>query len=85
MSDTIFVLTLRNPFLFMADDNPIVEEYRGVPIRRYPRVYLRISIYEMKRFIDAEKDFDLSAKEAIKSKKIWCTECNDTSIKRFNK
>lgn len=66
------------------DDNPIVENYRGIDVRRYPRVYLRISTYEMKRFIDLQKDFGLSAVEAIKSKKIWCNDCKDTSVKKFN-
>lgn len=70
----------------MADDNlknPIVETYRGKEIRRYPVVYLRISIYEMKRFIDAQLDFGLSAKEAIKNKKLLCSDCKDSSFKKF--
>lgn len=54
--------------------NPIVETYRGVPLRRYPIVYLRISIYEMKRIIDANKDFGMSAKDAIKTKGVLCKE-----------
>ncbi len=65
------------------DKNPIIEIYRGVPVRKYPRVYLRISVYEMKKFIDLEKDFELSAKEAIKSKKIWCNDCKETTFKKF--
>ncbi len=52
--------------------NPIIETYKGVPIRRYPRVYLRVSVYEMKRFIDAKVDLGISEKEAIKSLDIFC-------------
>lgn len=64
------------------DSNPIVEIYKGVSIRRYPRVYLRVSVYEMKRFIDAEQDLGLSAKEAIKNKKVLCNSCKDVEEKK---
>jgi len=52
--------------------NPIVETYKGVPIRKYPRVYLRVSVYEMKRFIDAKVDLGISEKEAVMSLDIFC-------------
>lgn len=34
--------------------NPIVETYKGVQIRRYPLLQLRISVTEMKNIIDAQ-------------------------------
>lgn len=67
-----------------VNKNPLEGLYRGRKIYKYPTVYLRVSVWEMKKFIDLEIDVGLSAKEAIKSKKIWCTDCKDTSVKKFN-
>lgn len=57
--------------------------YRGHAIPLYPMVRMRVSIDEMKLFIDAKLDYGLSAKNAIKSKKVFCIDCNDTSFKKF--
>lgn len=51
-------------------NNPIIEKYRGVDIRQYPMIRIRVSVYEMKRIIDAQKDFSMSVREAVTDKKI---------------
>lgn len=58
-------------------ENPIVEVYRGVSIRKYPLMFIRPSIPEAKKIIDARLDFGLSLKNAIKSKKVFCYPCNE--------
>lgn len=63
--------------------NPIVEVYKGVPIRKYPRIYLRLSIYEMKRVIDANIEKGLCAKNAIKANRVFCNPCIDPSFKKY--
>jgi hypothetical protein len=51
-------------------ENPIIDKYRGVVIRKYNTIKIRVSVTEYKRFIDAKKDLGLSVKEAIKSGKV---------------
>lgn len=53
-------------------DNPIVEYYRGRPIRKYPFLVLRVSVPEYKRFIDMSADKRISASEAIRNGEILC-------------
>lgn len=65
--------------------NPIIETYRGKPIHLYPMVRFRVSIGEMKKFIDLALDQGLSAKEAIKQKKILCRDCNGLEVISFKK
>lgn len=57
--------------------------YREHPISLYPMVRMRVSIDEMKLFIDAKLDYGLSAKNAIKSKKVFCNDCIDPSFKKY--
>ncbi len=68
----------QTPNLFSS--NPIIEVYRGESIRKYPRIYIRISVPEMKKIIDANIDFGMSAKEAIESKKVLCRECKQMNM-----
>lgn len=52
--------------------NPIVETYKGIPIRKYPRIYMRVSIWEMKKFIDLKVDKGITEREAIKTQQVFC-------------
>lgn len=83
MSDSIFVLNLTNPIFMAKNDNPIVENYRGVNIRQYPRVYIRVSIYEMKRIIDLKLDKGLTEKEAIKNNNVLCATSPTFEIRKI--
>ena len=64
-------------------DNPIVEIYRKVKIRQHPIVFLRVSIPQMKRIIDAKEDLGLTAKEAILTANVLCKECKEPQFKKF--
>lgn len=59
--------------------NPVLEVYRGKPIRKYNLVLLRVSMDEMKMFIDAKLDEDLSARKAIQRKKLLC-DCSQPTL-----
>lgn len=50
--------------------NPVVEVYRGVPVKRYSRVDIRVNVTEMRRIIDAKIDEGLTAREAIQKRRI---------------
>lgn len=65
--------------------NPIIGYYRGLPYRASNLVYLRVNIFEYKRFIDAKLDLGFSQKEAIKKTNILCEPCNELSIKKIPK
>ncbi len=56
-------------------ENPIVETYRGKEIRKYPMVQIRVSVWQMKKIIDAKIDLGLSEKEAIAKLNLFC-ECS---------
>lgn len=45
--------------------NPIIETYRGCPVRKYNVLRIYITVGEMKKLIDARQDQRLSIKEAI--------------------
>lgn len=50
--------------------NPVVETYRGVSVRRYNKIQIRVNPFEYKKFIDARIDDGYSDKEAIEHKRI---------------
>ena len=66
----------------MAYDNPILFHHRGVAVRKYNKVQLRVNQFEFVQFIDAKFDFNLTAKEAIEQRKALCHLCN--SAESFN-
>lgn len=64
-------------------ENPVVETYRGVPIKRYPLVQIRISTYQMKKIIDAKLDLGLSEKEAVLRLNLFCECSQDVQVIRY--
>lgn len=64
----------------MFSKNKILENYRGVNIREYPCLVLRITVPEMKKIVDLKLDFGMTAKEAIESKKVLCRDCNKIEV-----
>lgn len=58
------------------NNNPIIEVYRGVNIRKYNLLVLRVSQFEIKKFIDLRKDKRISAREVIEE---TCTACTPSS------
>lgn len=57
-----------------------VEIYRGIEIKRHPKVFIRVSVSEMKKLIDARLDMGMSAREAIASTNIICKKCLPSAI-----
>ncbi len=56
--------------------NPVVGTYRGVTIRKYNEVKIRVSCHEFRQFIDAKLDHRLPTREAIQHMKLLCNPCN---------
>ncbi len=65
--------------------NPVIEYYRGFPIKTYNLIFIRVTIPEYKRFIDAKIDKGLSQKESIKQLNILCKPCNQINPIKLNK
>lgn len=63
--------------------NPIVEIYRGKPIRKYNKINFRVNQYEMKKFIDLQEDNSLSVRTIMKC--LFGSDCNGIEIMVFNK
>jgi hypothetical protein len=55
--------------------NPVVEVYRGQKIRKYNTIILRVSQFELKRFIDAKQDLDLEVREFLEYTGSPCESC----------
>lgn len=66
-------------------DNPIVETYRGIHIKKYPMVQIRVSVWQMKKIIDAKLDFGLSEKEAVSRLNLFCECSQSVQIVRYGK
>lgn len=64
--------------------NNIVEVYRGVNVRTYNQIILRVSQYEFKKFIDFKKDGKLSARDVIEASSKPCECCKNSSVITFN-
>ena len=62
-------------------DNPIIETYRGRPIRKYNVLFIRISHYELKKLIDLKEDHKISPRKAIQSGYILCN-CDGVKIEK---
>ncbi len=67
----------------MSFSNPVVETYRGIPIRKYPLIKIRVGIAAMKKIIDARIDLNLNEKEAISRLNILCECSQDIQIIRY--
>lgn len=63
--------------------NPIVETYRGVAIRKYPMIRIRVGISIMKKIIDARIDLNLNEKEAISKLNLFCECSQGVQILRY--
>ena len=52
--------------------NRVISNYKGVPIRIYNSIYIRVTVDEYIKFIDASIDFGLSARNAIIKHNLLC-------------
>lgn len=60
--------------------NPIIEYYRGKPVRKYNMIRLRVSQFEIKKIIDANLDLELSAREFLEIAGRPCEKCKGIEI-----
>ena len=51
-------------------ENPIIEIYKGHPIRKYNYILLRVTESTKKKLIDAKLDLNISHKDAIAQNKV---------------
>lgn len=61
--------------------NPVVEIYRGTPVKKYPVLRINVSQTEMKKIIDMRVDKGLSSRDIIERGYLLCP-CNDVEIKK---
>lgn len=66
----------------MADNLP---HYRGHILKPYNRIYLRVSQFEFKKFIDAKLDLGLSAREFLEYSGKPCEHCINTEVLVYDK
>jgi hypothetical protein len=71
--------TPEEPIKSRKNDNPVIEVYKGIPIRKYNTVWIRVSASEKKKFIDLRVNFGMSERDAIEQKSMLCP-CNDSII-----
>lgn len=70
----------------MAENgNPVLEIYKGRPVRKYNKVYLRVTQWEMKQFIDAKELLGLSVRQVIEGANKPCDHCKGIEVQIFNK
>ena len=63
----------------------IIEIYRGVNVRKYNRINIRVNAYEFKRFIDAKIDNNISARKAIQKLGLLCGNSEPLIIRKYEK
>lgn len=68
----------------MSFFNPVLETYRGRPVRKYNTLRIRVSQEEFKKFIDAKELLGYSEREAIQRTRLLCEKCETISVQRFN-
>lgn len=66
-------------------ENTIIEVYKGIKIRRYNQIILRVNTYEFKKFIDYKEDNQLSARDVIEASSKPCSCCRDSMVIIHNK
>lgn len=64
--------------------NEIIEIYRGIKVRTYNQIILRVSQYEFKKFIDFKLDSRLSARDVIEATGQPCQCCKGSSVIAYN-
>lgn len=52
-------------------DNPVVEIYKGVKVRKYNKLQIRVNQFEYKRIIDARIDLGLTGRSAIEKVNLF--------------
>lgn len=53
--------------------------------QKYPRIYLRVTHFEFKKFKELKDNFKLSPREVLEYQTCPCERCKNTSITIFDK
>jgi len=61
-------------------DNPIVEIYKGVPIRKYPDLRIAIDVITAKQIIDIQKETNLSTRKILSYSARPCDCCTGVNV-----
>lgn len=62
------------------DNNPVVEIYKGVPIRKYPVVKIYVDTISLKQIIDTQQDTGLSVKKILAYSSRPCSCCTGVNV-----
>ena len=69
----------------LDETNPVIYVYRGVEIRKYPMVYLRVDPLTMQDIIDARLDTNLSDREILGHSSKPCSCCVNKGVRVYDK
>jgi hypothetical protein len=65
--------------------NPILDTYKGHPIRKYNKIYIRVTPSEMRQFIDAREELGISSRRLVEMCAGKTAECRGIEITVWNK
>lgn len=60
--------------------NPVIDFYKGIPIRKYNTIRMRIDTTTLKKIIDLEETTNLSQRQIICYSSKPCTCCKDSFV-----
>ncbi len=63
----------------------IIGYYRGRAIKNYNTIRIRVSQFEIKKFIDAKLDHGFSARKVLENSGNPCSHCTGTEVIVFDK
>lgn len=73
-----------NPKETKEPTNPIVLTYRGVEIRKYPSLRIRVDQLTMRDIIDARIDTGMSDRQILGYSSCPCDSCKNISVQAYN-
>lgn len=69
----------------MTSNNPVVETFEGIEIRRYNRIVFKVDAQTYKEIIQVELDTKLSTRKILGHSSKPCKHCENTTIIAFNR
>lgn len=66
------------------NSNPVVEVYKGIVIRRYQKITIRLSAEAIKQIIDTQETTNLSAAQILGHSSKPCDCCKGLNVTTFN-
>jgi len=69
----------------MAKNNPVIEEYKGVKIRRFNSVEFKFGIVQYKKILDEVESTGLSIHKLIAHSSQPCDKCKGSDVVFYDK